>query len=85
MKKCKFGYAQAARPAEFTHPVPFFTGRVGKTSLSTAVALHLADCGKQVLLVSTDSASNLDEMLGVLLATSPHQCLERPVCPCSQH
>ena len=43
----------------------FFTGKggVGKTSLSTAVALHLADCGKKVLLVSTDSASNLDEML----------------------
>lgn len=48
----------------------FFTGKggVGKTSLSTAVALHLADCGKKVLLVSTDSASNLDEMLGVPLS-----------------
>src|SRR5450830_25959 len=51
----------------------FFTGKggVGKTSLSTAVALHLADCGKQVLLVSTDSASNLDEMLGVTLSNHP--------------
>ena len=51
----------------------FFTGKggVGKTSLSTAVALHLADCGKQVLLVSTDSASNLDEMLGVTLSNLP--------------
>jgi len=51
----------------------FFTGKggVGKTSLSTAVALHLADCGKKVLLVSTDSASNLDEMLGVLLSNHP--------------
>ena len=48
----------------------FFTGKggVGKTSLSTAVALHLADSGKRVLLVSTDSASNLDEMLGVPLS-----------------
>ena len=48
----------------------FFTGKggVGKTSLSTAVALHLTDCGKKVLLVSTDSASNLDEMLGVPLS-----------------
>jgi len=51
----------------------FFTGKggVGKTSLSTAVALHLADCGKKVLLVSTDSASNLDEMLGVTLSNHP--------------
>lgn len=48
----------------------FFTGKggVGKTSISTAVALHLADSGKKVLLVSTDSASNLDEMLGVPLS-----------------
>lgn len=47
----------------------FFTGKggVGKTSLSAAVALHLADSGKRVLLVSTDTASNLDQMLGVEL------------------
>jgi len=47
----------------------FFTGKggVGKTSLSTAVALFLADSGKRVLLVSTDAASNLDEMLGIEL------------------
>jgi arsenite-transporting ATPase len=51
----------------------FFTGKggVGKTSLSTAVALYLADSGKQVLLVSTDTATNLDEMLGVELKNSP--------------
>jgi arsenite-transporting ATPase len=48
----------------------FFTGKggVGKTSLSCAVALFLADQGKSVLLVSTDPASNLDEMLGVTLS-----------------
>lgn len=48
----------------------FFTGKggVGKTSLSTAVAIGLADSGRRVLLVSTDSASNLDEMLGVTLS-----------------
>lgn len=47
----------------------FFTGKggVGKTSLSAAVALYLADEGYKVLLVSTDAASNLDEMLGVAL------------------
>ncbi|MEN9887368.1 MAG: arsenical pump-driving ATPase, partial [Pseudomonadota bacterium] len=50
----------------------FFTGKggVGKTSLSTAVALELADAGKRVLLVSTDAASNLDEMLGVALSNA---------------
>lgn len=50
----------------------FFTGKggVGKTSLSTAVALELADSGKHVLLVSTDAASNLDEMLGVTLSNT---------------
>ena len=51
----------------------FFTGKggVGKTSLSTAVALYLADSGKRVLLVSTDAASNLDEMLGIELKNTP--------------
>jgi len=51
----------------------FFTGKggVGKTSLSTAAALTLADSGKKVLLVSTDAASNLDEMLGIELRNTP--------------
>jgi arsenite-transporting ATPase len=51
----------------------FFTGKggVGKTSLSTATALTLTDTGKKVLLVSTDAASNLDEMLGIELRNTP--------------
>lgn len=51
----------------------FFTGKggVGKTSLSTATALALADAGRRVLLVSTDAASNLDEMLGITLRNTP--------------
>jgi arsenite-transporting ATPase len=51
----------------------FFTGKggVGKTSLACATAVHLADHGKQVLLVSTDPASNLDEVLGVSLGGKP--------------
>lgn len=51
----------------------FFTGKggVGKTSLSAATALGLADAGKRVLLVSTDAASNLDEMLGIELRNTP--------------
>ncbi len=51
----------------------FFTGKggVGKTALACATAIRLADAGKRVLLVSTDPASNLDEMLGVSLSTRP--------------
>lgn len=59
----------------FRHPTRylFFTGKggVGKTSLSCAVALTLADQGQRVLLVSTDPASNLDEMLGTTLSDRP--------------
>lgn len=51
----------------------FFTGKggVGKTSLSCATAIALADQGLKILLVSTDPASNLDEMLGVSLGSDP--------------
>lgn len=63
-----------AAPGLLEAPTPFifFTGKggVGKTSLSSAVALALAESGRRVLLVSTDAASNLDEMLGVRLSNS---------------
>jgi arsenite-transporting ATPase len=51
----------------------FFTGKggVGKTSSACASAIGLADAGKRVLLVSTDPASNLDEVLGVRLSSTP--------------
>jgi len=51
----------------------FFTGKggVGKTSLSCATALRLAESGRRVLLVSTDPASNLDEVLGIALSNTP--------------
>ena len=54
-------------------PFLFFTGKggVGKTSLACATAIGLADRGLRVLLVSTDPASNLDEMLEVALTDSP--------------
>lgn len=43
----------------------FFTGKggVGKTSLSSAYAVKMADEGKKVLIVSTDPASNLSDVL----------------------
>jgi arsenite/tail-anchored protein-transporting ATPase len=47
------------------------TGGVGKTSIACAAALALADCDKSVLLVSTDRASNLDEILDVPLGNLP--------------
>jgi arsenite-transporting ATPase len=48
----------------------FFTGKggVGKTSLACSTAISLAMRGRKVLLVSTDPASNLDEVLGVELS-----------------
>jgi arsenite-transporting ATPase len=54
-------------------PFLFFTGKggVGKTSLACATAIGLADRGLRVLLVSTDPASNLDEMLEIALNESP--------------
>ena len=43
----------------------FFTGKggVGKTTLACATAVELADSGKVVLVVSTDPASNLEDVL----------------------
>jgi arsenite-transporting ATPase len=51
----------------------FFTGKggVGKTSMACATAVQLADRGLRVLLVSTDPASNLDEVLGMRLRKDP--------------
>jgi arsenite-transporting ATPase len=53
----------------------FFTGKggVGKTSIAAATAIALADEQKRVLLVSTDPASNLDEVLGVALTGEPSE------------
>ena len=44
----------------------FFTGKggVGKTSLACATAVHLAESGRRVLLVSTDPASNVGQVFG---------------------
>jgi len=50
----------------------FFTGKggVGKTSLSCATAIRLARQGKQVLLVSTDPASNVGQVFSQTIGNS---------------
>ncbi|MDJ4283909.1 AAA family ATPase [Salmonella enterica] len=52
---------------KFLEDIPsylFFTGKggVGKTSISCATAIRLAELGKRVLLVSTDPASNVGQV-----------------------
>lgn len=51
----------------------FLTGKggVGKTSTACATAVALADSGKRVLLISTDPASNLQDVFGIELTNSP--------------
>ena len=59
----------------FLEKVPtflFFTGKggVGKTSLACATAIKLADQGKHVLLVSTNPASNVGQVLNIAIGHS---------------
>jgi arsenite-transporting ATPase len=58
----------------------FFTGKggVGKTSVACATALALAARGRRVLLVSTDPASNLDEVLETALGAEPRPVAGAP-------
>ena len=51
----------------------FFTGKggVGKTTTASAVAVALADAGKRTLVISTDPASNLDDVLGIEAGSQP--------------
>ncbi len=50
----------------------FFTGKggVGKTSIACASAIQLAEAGKQVLLVSTDPASNVGQVFGITIGNN---------------
>ena len=47
----------------------FFTGKggVGKTSIACVTAVGLADNGKKILLISTDPASNLQDVFNQTL------------------
>ena len=51
----------------------FFTGKggVGKTTTASTVAVALADSGRRVLIVSTDPASNLDDVFAVTAGPEP--------------
>lgn len=51
----------------------FFTGKggVGKTSIACASATALATLGRRTLLVSTDPASNLDDVFALRVGTVP--------------
>ncbi|MEG0379117.1 MAG: TRC40/GET3/ArsA family transport-energizing ATPase, partial [Eubacterium sp.] len=70
------------KPAEMVQTkYLFFTGKggVGKTSVACATAVQLADQGKSVFLISTDPASNLQDVFettldnkGVLIKEVPN-------------
>ena len=51
----------------------FFTGKggVGKTTIASAVAVAVADAGKRTLIISTDPASNLDDVFGIEAGPQP--------------
>ncbi len=61
-------------PRFLDHPPRFlfFTGKggVGKTSIACATAVRLADGGASVLLVSTDPASNVGQVFGVVIGNT---------------
>lgn len=58
----------------------FFTGKggVGKTSIACATAVNLADSGKKILLISTDPASNLQDVFNMNLNNKGTQIKEVP-------
>lgn len=59
-------------------PFLFFTGKggVGKTTTACATAVTLSEQGKRVLIVSTDPASNLQDVFELKLTNEPKQVKE---------
>ncbi len=56
----------------------FFTGKggVGKTSISCIAALHIAQKGVKTLLVTTDPAAHIGEVLDVKIGSRPEKITE---------
>ncbi|MFB5664139.1 arsenical pump-driving ATPase [Alteribacillus sp. HJP-4] len=50
----------------------FFSGKggAGKTSAASAAAISIAEAGRRVLIVSTDPASNLEDVFGMKISAS---------------
>ena len=60
-------------PSNGTHKTIFFTGKggVGKSSLSCVTAVHLAGQGFTTLLLTTDPAAHIGQVLGVPVGDHP--------------
>ncbi|MDF2866414.1 MAG: arsenical pump-driving ATPase [Clostridia bacterium] len=58
----------------------FFTGKggTGKTSTACSIAVNLADRGNKVFLVSTDPASNLQDVFDMKLTNKPKEIIGIP-------
>ena len=52
-------------------------GGVGKTTVASALALSMAEAGERVLLVSTDPAHSLGDLLDERLGDSPREVIPR--------
>lgn len=63
----------AAGMEDWSTPFLFFTGKggVGKTTVASAIAVRLVEAGRKVLVVSTDPASNLDDVFEISAGPAP--------------